>query len=222
MYSLKNSTNIEWVKSLSRVRLFVTPWTVAHQAPQSMGFSRQQYWSGLPFPSPGDLPDPGIEPGSPPLQADALSSEPPRKPLILATFKKTGEITFNIIFYLTQYIQNIVISMHKWQKNGIVYIILLSLWNPVCILQLQHGSNQFQKCETTFHPGADVNGENLKFLLKELFIFFVLNAMEITTWLLAGPRPSPCTGSITGSSFSQGSIIGYSFSKLTLPWWLRR
>ena len=52
-------------KSLSRVRLFATPWTVAHQAPRSMGFSRHEYWSGLPFPSPGDLPDPGIEPGSP-------------------------------------------------------------------------------------------------------------------------------------------------------------
>ena len=58
------------VKSLSRVRLFATPWTVAHQAPLSMGFSRQEYWSGLPFPSPGDIPDPGIEPRSPLLQAD--------------------------------------------------------------------------------------------------------------------------------------------------------
>ena len=65
------------VKSLSRVRLFVTPWTVAHQAPPSMGFSRQEYWSGLPFPSSGDLPDPGIEPRSPALRADALTSEPP-------------------------------------------------------------------------------------------------------------------------------------------------
>ena len=64
------------MKSLSRVRLFVTPWTVAHQIPLSMGFSRQEYWSGLPFPSPGDLPDPGIEPRSPTLQADALTSEP--------------------------------------------------------------------------------------------------------------------------------------------------
>ena len=53
------------VKSLSRVWLFATPWTVAYQAPPSMGFSRQQYWSGLPFPSPGDLPNPGIEPGCP-------------------------------------------------------------------------------------------------------------------------------------------------------------
>ena len=64
------------MKSLSRVRLFATPWTVAYQAPQSTEFSRQEYWSGLPFPSPGDLPNPGIEPWSPTLQADALPSEP--------------------------------------------------------------------------------------------------------------------------------------------------
>ena len=69
------------VKPLSHVRLFATPWTVAYQAPPSMGFSRQEYWSGLPFPSPGDLPDPGIEPGSPTFQADALTSEPPGKPI---------------------------------------------------------------------------------------------------------------------------------------------
>ena len=52
------------VKSLSRVQLFVIPWTVAYQVPPSMGFSRQEYWSGLPFPSPGDLPDAGVEPRS--------------------------------------------------------------------------------------------------------------------------------------------------------------
>ena len=57
--------------SLSRVWLFETPWTVAHQAPLSMGLSRQEYWSGLPFPSPGDLPDPGMEPRSPALQVDS-------------------------------------------------------------------------------------------------------------------------------------------------------
>ena len=67
------------VKLLSRVRLFATPWTVACQALLSMGFSRQEYWSGLPFPSPGYLPDPGIEPGCPALEADALTSEPPGK-----------------------------------------------------------------------------------------------------------------------------------------------
>ena len=67
------------VKLLSHVQLFATPWTVAYQAPPSMGFSRQESWSGLPFPSPGDLPDPGIEPRSLALQADALLSEPPGK-----------------------------------------------------------------------------------------------------------------------------------------------
>ena len=67
------------VKPLSRVRLFATPWTVAYQAPQSMEFSRRDYWSGLPFPSSGDLPNPGIEPRSPVPQADALPSEPPGK-----------------------------------------------------------------------------------------------------------------------------------------------
>ena len=70
------------MKLLSRVRFFVTLWTVAHQAPPSMGFSRQEYWSELPFPSPGDLPDPGIEPGSPTVQADTLPSELPGNPII--------------------------------------------------------------------------------------------------------------------------------------------
>ena len=70
------------MKPLSRVRLFAIPWTVVYQASLSMGFSRQEYWSGLPLPSPGDLPDPGIKPRSPALQADALPSEPPGKPLL--------------------------------------------------------------------------------------------------------------------------------------------
>ena len=59
------------------------PWTVALQAPLPMKFSRQEYWSGLPFPSPGDLPDPGIEPGFPTLQADSLPSEPPGKSYVI-------------------------------------------------------------------------------------------------------------------------------------------
>ena len=70
------------------------PWTVARQAPPSMGFSRQEYWSGLPFPSPGYLPDPGNEPGSPALEADALTSEPPGKPMInLDSVLKNKDIT---------------------------------------------------------------------------------------------------------------------------------
>ena len=70
------------VKSLSCVQLIAILWTVAYQAPPSMGFSRQEYWSGLPLPSPGHLPNPGIEPGYPAFQADALTSEPPGKPIV--------------------------------------------------------------------------------------------------------------------------------------------
>ena len=62
--------------------VFVTLWIVVHQAPLSMEFSRQKYWIGEPFPSPGYLPKPGIEPRSPELQADSLLSEPPGKPLV--------------------------------------------------------------------------------------------------------------------------------------------
>ena len=79
IFRLLTTYYISELKSLSHVRLFATPWTVAYQAPLSMGFSRQEYWSGLPFPSPEDLPDPGIEPGSPTQWADALPSEPPGK-----------------------------------------------------------------------------------------------------------------------------------------------
>ena len=67
------------MKSLSHFRLFATLWTVTYQAPPSVGFSRQEYWSGLPFPTPEEIPDAGIEAGSPALQADALPSEPQGK-----------------------------------------------------------------------------------------------------------------------------------------------
>ena len=78
-HSLKYKKERKKVKSLSCVRLFATPWTIAYQTPPSMGFSRQEYWSGLPFPPPGDLPNPGIEPRSLALQVDALLSDPPGK-----------------------------------------------------------------------------------------------------------------------------------------------
>ena len=85
------------VKSLSHVWLFATPWTVAYQAPPSMG-SRQEYWSGLPFPSPGDLTNSGIKPGSPAFQADALTSEPPGKP----TVKQEVLPYFRVIFFQSE------------------------------------------------------------------------------------------------------------------------
>ena len=70
------------MKLLSRIWLSATSWTIAYHTPPSMGCSRQEYWSGLPYPSPGDLPDPGIEPRSPALQADALPYKPSGKPCL--------------------------------------------------------------------------------------------------------------------------------------------
>ena len=78
--------NILLKKLHSCVPVFVTPWIVTHQAPLSLGFPKQEHWGGLPFPSPRGLPDPGIEPGSPALQADSLPSEPPGKPLYPFSF----------------------------------------------------------------------------------------------------------------------------------------
>ena len=81
----------KWKWSRSVVSNSATPWTVAYQGPPSMGFSRQEYWSGVPFPPPRDLPDPGIKPRSPTLQADALPSEPPGKPRWVYMFVKTHQ-----------------------------------------------------------------------------------------------------------------------------------
>ena len=103
------------VKSLSHVRLFATPWTVAYHAPLSMGFSRQECWSGLPFPSPGYLPDPGNEPGSPALEADALTSEPSGKPLTL-----WGTAKLIPLFY----------------SSFLLFRVFLDLWGPLRTLSL--------------------------------------------------------------------------------------
>ena len=104
--------SIPSLKSLSRVRLFVIPWTVAYQAPQPMEFSRQEYWSGLPFPSPGDLPNPGIKPGSLALQADALPSEPPGKPICMYIHK-------HYIFFIQLYV-------HRYLSYFYVFAIVNS------------------------------------------------------------------------------------------------
>ena len=104
------------VKSLSSVRLFATPWTVAYQAPQSMEFSRQEYWIRLPFPSPEDLPNPGIEPGSPALQAGALPCETREAQKIYNVHICT------IYIYIYTYIY---IYMHK-HKDVYMHIFTLS------------------------------------------------------------------------------------------------
>ena len=90
----------EQVKTLSRVQLFATLWTIAWQAPLSTEFSRQEYWNRLPFPPPGYLPDPGIEPGSPALQADSLYQE-----AVISTCKtlQPHHIDVLIFFFLQIY-----------------------------------------------------------------------------------------------------------------------
>ena len=107
------------VKSLTRVRLFATPWTVAYQAPPSMGFSRKECWSGLPLPSPGDPPDPGMEPKSPTLQTDALPSEPQRScPLCL-------------VLFCTVMPKDLRSNAIKWNCNH--FGICFKHQNPVCL-----------------------------------------------------------------------------------------
>ena len=94
------------IKSLSRLQLFATPWTVAHQASPSTEFSRHEHWSGLPFPSPGDLPNPAIESGSPVLQTDTLPSEPPGNLILLINYLHTH----------TQ--RHILITISRWGFPG--------------------------------------------------------------------------------------------------------
>ena len=124
---LNISLNWKW-KGESEVaqscRLFVTPWNVAYQAPLSMGFSRQEYWSGLPFPSPGDLPNPGIELWSPTLQADTLPSEPSGKPILkLRVFFYVQQNRIAVIFDIS-YLPNMPDSLICWcseNRKGKMY-----------------------------------------------------------------------------------------------------
>ena len=99
------------VKSLSCVWLFAAPWTIAHQAPPSVEFSRQEYWSGLPFPSPGDLPVPGIEPGSPAMQADAQ---------MLYRLSHQGSPFLSLV-------TKSIWGLHKPSQQGTLYLLLKSV-----------------------------------------------------------------------------------------------
>ena len=93
----------------SRVQLCVTPWTVAHQAALSVGFSRQGPWSGLPCPPPGDLPNPGIEPKSPALQADSLPAEPQGKPIYNISF----------MFFLIRFLKSDFLEKKRKENRGL-------------------------------------------------------------------------------------------------------
>ena len=109
------------VKLLSHVWLFATPWTVTYQAPLIMGFSRQECWSGLPFPSPGYLPDPGIESRSSALQADGLPSEPPGVSLIFLKIY----LMFSILLFSS-------VSLNCSLKKTFLSLLAI-LWNSAFI-----------------------------------------------------------------------------------------
>ena len=132
------------MKLLSRVQLFATPWTVAYEAPPSMGFSRQECWSGLPFPSPGDLPDPGIEPGSPALEADALTSEPPGK------IKYFTRLITSIFISLLPYL---IILLHNCQDYLPQRIIR---WCRLCLL-LEYQIKHFQTNNSAYNFTMNFN-----------------------------------------------------------------
>ena len=107
------------VKSLSRVWIFVTLWTVGHQVPPSVGFPRQEYWSGLPFPSPGDLPDPGIEPKSSALRADTLTSEPSGKPNMVIIQDNYNNFTRVMVTKCV----SLFLEAAQWMFNTIIVIV---------------------------------------------------------------------------------------------------
>ena len=109
------------VKSLTCVRVFVTPWTVTYQAPRSMGFSRHRYWSGLPFPSPRDFPNPGIEPRSSALQAGTLLSEPLEKTIMSVVGSSS------MAFIVLVYVSFSVVS-DSLRPHGLWPARLLCLW----------------------------------------------------------------------------------------------
>ena len=135
------------MKSLSRVRFFATPWTVAYQAPPSMGFSRQEYWSGLPFPFSGDLPYPGIEPGSPTFQADAR----PESNKIHMHKKYGSSVIYNLFknnftsFFLKAVHHSIMVYLHLFEqfsleKQYFAYIWFFTITNSAAMNNLDQVS----------------------------------------------------------------------------------
>ena len=123
---------IREVELLSHVWLFATQWTVAYKAPLSMEFSRQEYWSGLPFPSPGDLPHPGIEPRSPALQADTLPPEPPGK--LPGKLKGYGKSDIWPVLFITGLQKNpLCIRMKNLSFVIKTQYLTLTLSFPLCL-----------------------------------------------------------------------------------------
>ena len=141
---------------------FATPWIVAHQAPLSAGFARQEYWSGLPFHSPGDLPDPGIKPASPTLQAGSLPLVPPGKPCVticqLLNTLPGPDYALHMLEYFASFWQYISIwgclsegTKHYLEiSNAILYYEQINM-NPSCTEQIL---SQYSTC--LYRPGSQM------------------------------------------------------------------
>ena len=147
--------SLRW-KSLSHVWLFMTPWTVACQSPSplSMEFSRQESWSGVQFPPPGDLPDPGMEPGSSALQVDSLSSEPPQSPFVNTQCAHLGILIY--LFGKT----NFEGKNHTWkyERSYLLKILRLFLlqWSLVAGPQWSSSRNPMKRAEAGAETGSQV------------------------------------------------------------------
>ena len=113
---------------LSRVWLYVTSWAVFHQAPLSMEFSRQEHWRGLPFPSPGDILDPGNQPASPALQADSLLSGPPGKPLVVLNTKYLELNWGNLRLDSSSFFSHSIIFCHTLKQEHWSPLPFLIFW----------------------------------------------------------------------------------------------
>ena len=155
------------VKLLSCVQLFATPWTVAQQASLSMGFSRKEYWSGLPFSSPGDFPDPGIEPRSPALQADALTSEPPKWHQI---------ISIRIIFCSSHNKILQKISTEKSQElwNSLVYITSLitiaeEIRLLIIFLDIRVLAHPSTPASSFLYPASNLDWRFISYMISYMF-----------------------------------------------------
>ena len=139
-----------------------TPWTVAYKAPLSMEFSRQEYWSGLPFPSPGDLPHPGIEPRSHALQADALSSEPPGKPLVgfLNMLSCESVVLTDTLILILPYIY---INQHKSVYLRVIlnYLKIIQFFSEMLTLLLFCANDVYTDCFLPSYRESTLMGKAL-------------------------------------------------------------
>ena len=136
---------------LAQACLFATPWTAAHQAPLSLGLSRQAYWSGLPFPSPGDLPDPGIKPWSPALPANSSPSEPPGKPFyrVVYTWQSQSPSASHPPFPL--------LAVHAYIYSGSAFLLIYAFNKKNWMAQLNWNAQLLASFSASYHFESELS-----------------------------------------------------------------